>query len=138
MELLASAEGRLTGPDYQVSLKSGKHQFLADEPLELQGADTGPDPYSLVLAGLIACTSITLKMYASRKDWPLENVHVECRLIRSTSGASPEIERHIALQGNLDEEQKQRLLQIANACPVHKLLVAGVQIRTISMGSQGR
>jgi putative redox protein len=124
MEVLASASGMLTGPDYQVSLKSGNHQFLADEPLELQGADTGPDPYSLVLSGLVSCTAITLKMYAARKGWPLENAEVSCRLLKADVAARPEIERLISLKGDLSEEQRERLLQIANACPVHKMLTA--------------
>lgn len=122
MEVLASASGGLTGPDYQVEIESGKHHFLADEPADLQGADTGPDPYSLVLAGLVSCTAITLKMYASRKGWPLENAKVECMLIKPEASSPPEIIRTISLKGDLSEEQKQRLLQIATACPVHKML----------------
>ena len=122
MELLASVAGQLTGPDYQVKITGGKHTFLADEPLSLQGADSGPDPYSLVLAGLVSCTAITLKMYASRKGWPLQNAEVECRLTKADAAARPEIERIIVLKGELSEEQRQRLLQIANACPVHKML----------------
>jgi len=122
MEVLASASGSLTGPDYQVRIESGEHLFLADEPVHLQGADTGPDPYSLVLSGLVSCTVITLKMYASRKGWPLENAEVECRLIKADAASAPEIIRGISLKGELSEEQKQRLLQIASACPVHRML----------------
>jgi putative redox protein len=124
MEVLASASGSLTGPDYQVRIESGKHLFLADEPDHLLGADTGPDPYSLVLSGLVSCTAITLKMYASRKGWPLENAEVSCRLIKTDAAARPEIDRLISLKGDLSEEQRERLLQIANACPVHKMLTA--------------
>jgi putative redox protein len=130
MELLASASGHLTGPDYQVQITSGNHSFLADEPPAFQGADSGPDPYSLLLSALVSCTSITLKMYAARKEWPLEDAEVECRLTRADAAARPEIERLITLKGELNEEQKQRLLQIANACPVHKLLSAGMVITT--------
>ena len=124
MEILASASGSLTGPDYQVVLACGQHRLMADEPEHLQGGDTGPDPYSLVLAGLSACTVITLRMYASRKEWPLENAEVACRLVKANPGARPEIERSIVLHGHLSGEQKERLLQIANACPVHKMLSA--------------
>ena len=125
MEVLASASGMLTGPDYQVRMESGKHRFLADEPEQFQGLDTGPDPYSLVLSGLVSCTAITLKMYAVRKGWPLENAEVECRLIKAEAASAPEIIRTISLKGELSEEQKQRLLQIASACPVHKMLSLG-------------
>ena len=130
MELLASAAGHLTGPDFQVQITSGNHSFLADEPFALQGADTGPDPYSLLLSALVSCTSITLKMYAGRKGWPLEDAEVECRLTRSDAAARPEIERVIILKGDLNEEQKQRLLQIASACPVHKMLSSGNTIHS--------
>lgn len=109
--------------------------MILDEPLHLQGGDTGPDPYSTVLSALIACTAITLKMYASRKGWPLENVDVQCRLLKTTSSAGLEIERIISLKGSLNEEQRLRLMQIANACPVHKLLSTGATIHSSAAGS---
>jgi putative redox protein len=122
MELLSSASGHLTGPDFQVSIRAGNHAFLSDEPVDFHGADTGPDPYSLLLSSLCSCTVITVKMYANRKEWLLENVEVTCELIRNEPGKLPEIYRRIRISGDLSEDQRQRLLQIANACPVHKLL----------------
>ena len=130
MEILANASGSIGLGVYQVLIEIGHHQLLADEPVTLGGEDAGPDPYSLVLSGLISCTAITLKMYASRKNWPLENSEVTCRLFQPQPGAPPEIERSILLKGNLSEDQQQRLLQIANACPIHKLLSAGVLVHS--------
>ena len=131
MEILAEASGHPEGADFRTVVETGNHRLIIDEPLELLGGDTGPDPYSLVLAALISCTVITMKMYAAHKNWPLENAVVSCRLFRPQPGAPPEIERVILLKGNLDEDQQQRLLQIANACPVHKLLSAGVIVHSM-------
>jgi putative redox protein len=130
LEILANASGSTGKSGYQVPIDIGPHQLLSDEPEALGGDDAGPDPYSLVLSGLVACTAITLKMYAARKGWPLENAEVHCRLIKTDAAMRPEIERSILLKGSLDDEQKQRLLQIANACPVHKLLSAENSIRS--------
>ncbi len=103
--------------------------LLADEPPHLNGNDTGPTPFELVLAGLGACKAITLKMYAARKGWELVEVHVDCRL--ETVGNSPVIHADLQLIGMLTAEQRQRLLEIADRCPVHKLLVSEAQIHTV-------
>jgi len=116
---------------YQVSLSDGEHQWLGDEPLSAGGLNTGPSPTSLLLSSLGACTSITLKMYASRKAWPLEEVLV--KLAFNPEG-KPEngnqITRQITLIGELDETQRKRLLQVANACPIHKVLTGQIEIAT--------
>lgn len=116
---------------YTVTLKGGEHQWLADEPTSLGGADAGPTPTQLLLSSLGACTAITLKMYAGRKEWPLEKVDIELTLNpngKPTSGT--DIQRTLHLHGALDDSQKERLLQIANACPVHKLLTGEVRIHS--------
>jgi len=114
--------------DYQVQFDDGTHTWVADEPASLGGGDRGPTPFSLLLSSLGACTSITLKMYAGRKDWPLEGVRVALTMETGASGTT--IDRQIALEGPLTDEQRERLLQIANACPVHKVLTGSVTIRS--------
>ncbi|BBU27195.1 hypothetical protein BTHE68_09290 [Burkholderia sp. THE68] len=114
--------------DFQVRLGDGTHSWLADEPASLGGGDTGPEPASLLLASLGACTSITLKMYAKRKEWPLESVHVELSMKSVAQGTN--IDRRIALTGALSDEQRERLLQIANACPMHKVLSGAIHIES--------
>jgi putative redox protein len=116
---------------YTVTLKGGEHQWLADEPASLGGADAGPTPTQLLLSSLGACTAITLKMYAGRKEWPLKKVDIELTLNPNGKPASgTDIQRTLQLHGALDDSQKERLLQIANACPVHKLLAGEVKIHS--------
>ncbi|KFN50448.1 OsmC family protein [Arenimonas composti] len=121
-------------PAYATQLVVGDHHLVADEPAELGGADTGPAPDELVLAALGACTSITLRMYAERKQWPLEQVEVALDFVERERGRTL-IERRITLGGALDEAQRARLLQIAEACPVHRILTGEVAVRTDIAGA---
>jgi putative redox protein len=126
------------------TIRSGRHQWLADEPSDFGGDDAGPGPYDLLLAGLGACTTMTLRMYATRKKLPLERVRVtlrhdrihaeDCSDCETTEGRLDEIRRSITLQGDLDDAQRQRLLEIADRCPVHRTLTGEVKIRTALAG----
>ena len=124
---------------YTQHIVAGRHSFLADEPLPI-GRDNGPTPYDLVLAGLGACTSMTVRMYADRKGWPLERVRVtlrhsrihakDCASCESTNSFIDHIDKDIELSGSLDDTQRQRLLQIARQCPVHRTLMSEVDTTT--------
>ncbi|MGW8144106.1 MAG: OsmC family protein [Anaerolineales bacterium] len=124
----------------QVRIKSGRHEFIADEPRDI-GDDAGPDPYSLLLSSLAACTIMTVQMYARRKNWPLERVELslstkkvhakDCEDCESDPNAKVDIiERQIKFKGDLSGEQIDRLADIASKCPVHRTLTSETVIRT--------
>jgi len=125
---------------YLQNISVGSHVLHADEPGDSGGNDFGPNPYELLLAALGACTSMTVRMYAERKQWPLECVEVhlahskihaeECAPCDTKEGMLDRIEREITLFGDLSDEQRHRLLEIAQRCPVHRTLVSEVQTCT--------
>jgi putative redox protein len=129
------------GGRFQQEVTVGTHRFLADEPLEVGGLDSGPGPYDLLLAGLGACTAMTLRLYAERKALPLERVTVrlnhsrihaaDCADCETKEGMLDRIDRAITLRGALDAEQRRRLLEIADKCPVHRTLTSEIDIRTV-------
>ncbi len=140
----ASSEGTVTVTEagsgaYTQQITLGHHRLVSDEPRPM-GDDTGPTPYDLLLAGLGACTSMTLRMYANRKGWPLDGVQVtlrhsrihaeDCAHCETTTGSIDHIDRDIELAGALDDSQRQRLLQIAEHCPVHQTLTSEIAIAT--------
>jgi putative redox protein len=130
--------GGATG--FAQDIRVGAHRLQADEPTGADGTDTGPSPYDFLLAALGSCTSMTLRMYADRKQWPLqgvtvhlhhEKIHAEdCAECETRVGRIDHIERRIELAGPLEDSQRQRLLEIARMCPVHRTLKAEIQITT--------
>ncbi len=126
---------------YAQDVTAGRHVLHADEPASVGGADTGPSPYELLAAALGACTSMTLRMYAERKGWALGRIVVKVRHARiyaadcadceTRDGLVEEFVREILIAGPLDEEQRARLTEIADRCPVHRTLAAEVKVRTV-------
>ncbi|MEQ7853590.1 OsmC family protein [Xanthomonas hortorum] len=112
---------------YTVSIHDGQHTWSGDTQPANGGADAGPDPESQVLGALGACTAITVSMVAARKQWPLTAVHVHLHYTQR-GAAGTLITREIVLDGALDEDQRTRLLQVAEKCPIHRLLTGQVQI----------
>jgi uncharacterized OsmC-like protein len=129
---------RETGTGLTNEIFSGPHRLLADEPASAGGADNGPDPYKYLLAALGACTAMTLRLYARHKQLPLARVTVtlrhrkihaeDCVDCETRAGKLDEIERVISIEGDLDAAQRQRLLDIAEKCPVHKTLTSEIRI----------
>ncbi len=126
---------------YTTTITAGaRHAITADEPADAGGADRGPDPYALLLASLAACKLITLRMYADRKGWPLEGVHArlgqrrvhakDCDDCDSTDGHIHEMAVELSFAGDLTDEQRARLLEIADKCPVHRTLTSEIKVRT--------
>ena len=112
-------------------IAAGPARFVADEPAALGGLDLGPTPHDLVCAGLAACTSQTLRLYARRKGWPLGAVTVQVSHSRSlTTTPADSFARIITVGGPLDDEQRQRLIEIAEKCPVHLMLTHGATVST--------
>jgi putative redox protein len=135
---LVTVEG--TGPgSYTQQITVGQHELISDEPRPI-GDDAGPTPYDLLLSALGACTSMTVRMYADRKGWPLQRVRVtlrhsrihaeDCAECETTRGWIGHIDRDVELTGDLDDDQRQRLLHIADRCPVHQTLTSEVDIAT--------
>ena len=128
------------GGKFQQEIMSGPHRFLADEPVKAGGLDSGPGPYDLLLASLGACTSMTLRLYAENKKLPLQRVSVrlthnkihaeDCLNCETKEGMIDRIDRNITLEGALSADERKRLLEIADKCPVHRTLESEIEIRT--------
>ena len=133
-----TVQGSAAGFVQQISV--GPHRLVADEPTAVGGTDVGPSPYDLLLAALGSCTSMTVAMYARRKQWPLEAVTVQlrhsrihaadCEACETKEGFLDHIQRDVQLTGSLSEEQRARLLDIANKCPVHRTLASEIHVQT--------
>ena len=125
---------------YRADVTARTHNFVIDEPATLGGGDMGPTPYEYLLGALSGCTAMTLRLYANRKKWPLERVEVRMRTSRShetdcencdrAAVGITRIERQVDLIGPLSEEQRQRLMEIADRCPVKQTLERGIKVET--------
>jgi putative redox protein len=130
------------GGAFTQQIRAGRHTLIADEPVSVGGDDLGPTPYDLLLAALGACTSMTVRMYAQRKNWPLRSTTVtlthskihaaDCQACETTSGRLDHILRQVHFDGDLDTDQRARLLEIADKCPVHRTLHSEVVVETVS------
>ncbi len=125
---------------FRTDVRAGRHALVADEPRSVGGTNAGPSPYDFLSAALATCTSMTLHMYANHKKLDLESVTVrvvhgkihaeDCQDCETDTGRIDQFERSIALQGSLSEEQRQRMLEIANRCPVHRTLEGEIKVRS--------
>lgn len=130
-----------TAAPFEQVITAGAHRLIGDEPVASGGGDAGPNPYDLLLAALGSCTSMTVMLYARRKQWPLERVAVrltharvhaeDCADCEGGKRRLERIERRLTLTGPLNDEQKSRLLDIAEKCPVHRTLTGELDIRTV-------
>ena len=135
---IVTVHGSASGFAQEISV--GRHRLAGDEPASAGGTDTGPNPYDLLLAALGSCTSMTVALYARRKQWPLEAVTVrlrhskihaaDCESCETREGRLDRIDGDVELVGPLSQEQRARLLEIANKCPVHRTLVSEIDIQT--------
>jgi uncharacterized OsmC-like protein len=143
-DAIPTGEGRVVvrgaATGFSQEITAGMHRLSADEPVSAGGADTGPTPYDLLLAALGSCTSMTVGVYARRKGWPLESVTVrlthsrihasDCADCETKDGRLDRIDVVIELAGALSEEQRRRMVEIAERCPVHRTLQSEIEIRT--------
>lgn len=114
---------------YKTIIRSATNEIIADEPIDLGGKDLGLTPGELLTGSLASCTSITLRMYSDRKEWDVQEIIVNVTL-NDEEKNNPVLSRTVEVKGNLNEQEQARLLAIANACPIHKLLSRGIEIRT--------
>lgn len=112
----------------QVTLSNGQHSIIADVAKDLGGGDEGLNPHELVEAALGACTALTLELYARRKSWNIEGMKVKVEIVKE--GAESEIKRTITFGPHQNDEERKRLLDIAEKCPIHKLLTSKIEIKT--------
>jgi uncharacterized OsmC-like protein len=124
---------------FKQEIIAGKHRLTADEPLTAGGGDAGPDPYDYLLTSLGVCTSMTVGLYARRKQFPLENIRVslqhsriyakDCEECETTDGMLDRIDVEVELTGSLNAEQHTKLMEIAGKCPIHRTLTSEINIR---------
>ena len=127
-EPVASVTAQIGHTKYQTIVSNGTHSIIVDEPEVIEGGNTGMEPHGLLLGSLGSCTAITLRMYINRKMWPVDDIIVSLELFKNETGIT--IKRWLTFKGELSETQRARLLQIADACPIHKILTGSIIIET--------
>lgn len=125
-EPVVTAKAVIAQAKYQTIVTAGGHSLVADEPVDKGGSDTGMSPFDLLLASLASCTIITLRMYIDRKMWIVNEIAICLELFKTEKGTF--IDSKLHFKGELTDEQKKRLLTIADACPIHKILVGNVTV----------
>lgn len=126
---MAQVKATIGNETYKTEITAGKHLLIADEPTELGGGDLGFNPFELLAASLASCTAITLRMYSNRKDWKTGKITVDVT-VKKNEENNAVFNRNISTEFALDETMSNRLIQIANACPTHKLLSSSIEIYT--------
>ncbi len=126
----AKASGTIGKAHYLTEITAGKNSILSDEPTWNGGEEKGMNPFEILASALVACTCATLRMYADRKGWEVDSIHAEVILDREAKPGETLFNRTIQVIGNLTQEQEERLLFIANKCPVHQILTHTIEVST--------
>jgi putative redox protein len=127
---MVKVNGRITTDHFKTILSNSRRELIADEPTSNGGTDLGFSPSELLCSALATCTCVTLRMYADRKKWNLEKVEANIQMEKDAAQNITNIRREIQLYGNLTHEQKKRLMEIAEQCPIHKTLTNPIHIKT--------
>mgnify|MGYP003417027763 CR=1 FL=1 len=127
---MTAVTGHNSNERYGTVIKTSTNQIIADEPASMGGKDLGFSPKELLASALIACTCATIRMYADRKNWAVTGIEVQVSIERDDQQNITHITRNVSLEGDLDEAQIKRLLSVANACPMHKILSNSIEILT--------
>lgn len=125
-----SAHAHIGREHYRQEVRTDINQIISDEPTDNGGKGLGFSPHQLLAAALATCTNATVRMYADRKEWPLEAIDTKVELQHGDSFDQTHIKRTVRFTGNLDEQQRERLLQIANRCPIHRTLTGAIDVST--------
>ena len=130
----------LGNDNYKTVMNAGNHELISDEPEKVGGKDLGPDPYDYLLMSLGSCSVITMRMYAERKEWPVEDIYIELRHFKDHAedcedcddpkARIDKIEKEIIIKGDLSNDQIERLLEISKKCPVHRTLLNDIEIKS--------
>ena len=127
---MVKAVGTIGNEHYLTKISAGKNTIFSDEPTWNGGKAKGMNPFEILASSLVACTCATLRMYADRKEWKVEKIHAEVSFERDPKAESLVFNREIIITGDLTEEQRSRLLMIANKCPVHQILTHTIEVQT--------